>query len=78
MEIEETGGIYVNNNGFKKEYVTGKKDQYDLDYAIFRKAMEETETRNDLIKYLEQRSGYVISKIVDQNAKEFMEELELA
>ena len=51
--------------------------RYDLDYVIFRKAMEETETRNDLIKYLEQRFGYVISKIVDQNAKEFMEELEL-
>ncbi|MDA8055607.1 MAG: hypothetical protein M0Z77_08195 [Thermoplasmatales archaeon] len=45
--------------------------RYDLDYVIFRNAMEETETRNDLIKYLEQRSGYVISKIVDQNAKEF-------
>ena len=67
----------MNNNGFNKEYVTGKKDQYDLDYAIFQKAMEETETRDDLIKYLEQRFGYVISKIADQNAKGLMGELEL-
>ena len=39
--------------------------------------MEETETRDDLIKYLEQRFGYVIWKIADQNAKGLMGELEL-
>ncbi|MHB1527809.1 MAG: hypothetical protein ACYDAP_01060 [Thermoplasmataceae archaeon] len=31
-------------NKFEKEYVTGRKDQFDIDYAIFRKAVEETET----------------------------------
>ena len=64
-------------NPFTKEYYTGRKDQYDLDYAIFQKAMEETETKDDLIKYLEQRFGYVISKIADQNVRELMEDLEL-
>ncbi len=64
-------------NPFTKEYYTGRKDQYDLDYAIFQKAMEETETRDELIKFLEERFGYVISKIADQNAKELMEDLEL-
>ena len=64
-------------NPFTKEYYTGRKDQYDLDYAIFQKAMDETETRDDLIKDLEQRFGYVISKIADQNARELMEDLEL-
>ena len=64
-------------NPFTKEYYTGRKDQYDLDYAIFQKAMEETETRDDLIKYLEQRFGYVIWKIADRNAKGLMGELEL-
>ena len=39
--------------------------------------MDETETRDDLIKDLEQRFGYVISKIADQNARELMEDLEL-
>ena len=64
-------------NPFTKEYYTGRKDQYDLDYALFRKAVEETETRDELIKFLEERFGYVISKIADQNAKELMEDLEL-
>ena len=37
-------------NKFEKEYVTGRKDQFDIDYAIFRKAVEETGTREDLIQ----------------------------
>jgi len=37
--------IKMKNKGFVKEYVIGRKDQFDLDYAIFRKAVEETETR---------------------------------
>ncbi|MEM0135613.1 MAG: hypothetical protein QXU18_10405 [Thermoplasmatales archaeon] len=64
-------------NPFTKEYYTGRKDQYDLDYAIFRKAVEETQSREDLIKFLEERFGYVIAKIADQNARELMEEMEL-
>ena len=64
-------------NPFTKEYVSGRKDQYYLDYAIFQKAMEETETREELIKFLEERLGYVIAKIADQNARELIEELEL-
>jgi len=32
----------MKNNGFAKDYVIGRKDQFDLDYAIFRKAIEET------------------------------------
>ena len=64
-------------NPFTKEYYTGRKDQYDLDYALFRKAVEETGTRKELIKFLEERFGYVIAKIADHNAKELMEDLEL-
>ena len=64
-------------NPFTKEYYTGRKDQYDLDYALFRKAVGETETRDELIKFLEERFGYVIAKIADQNARELMEDLEL-
>ena len=64
-------------NPFTKEYYTGRKDQYDLDYALFRKAIEETETRDEMIKFLEERFGYVISKIADQNARDLMEDLEL-
>ena len=51
------------SNNFKKEYVTGRKDQYDLDYTIFRKCVEETDTREELIQLLEERMKYVISKM---------------
>lgn len=64
-------------NPFTKEYYTGRKDQFDIDYSIFRKAVEETQTREELIKYLEERFTYVISRIAVQNARELMEELEL-
>ena len=37
----ETRGIYVKNNGFKKEYVTGRKDQWDIDYKIMMKGYED-------------------------------------
>ena len=65
-------------NSFTKEYYTGRKDQYDIDYSIFRKAVEETQTREELIKYLEERFSYVISRIADENARELMEEMSLA
>ena len=41
-------------NPFTKEYYTGRKDQCDLDYAIFQKAMEEAGTIDELIKFLEE------------------------
>ena len=67
----------VRRNPFTKEYYTGRKDQYDIDYSIFRKAVEETQTREELIKYLEERLAYVISRIADENARELMEEMNL-
>lgn len=65
------------SNNFKKEYVTGRKDQYDLDNALFRKCVEETETREDLIQLYDDKLKYVISKIGSERANELMEELEL-
>ena len=49
-----------------KEYVIGRKDQFDLDYAIFRKAVEETETREDMINYIEEKMQYVISRVANE------------
>ncbi len=37
-------------NKFEKEYVTGRKDQFDIDYAIFMEAVEESETRRSSYK----------------------------
>lgn len=62
----------------KREYVTGRKDQYDLDYALFRKCVEETDTREDLIRLLDDRLKYVISKIGSERANELLEEMELS
>jgi len=69
--------ITMKNNGFVKEYVIGRKDQFDLDYAIFRNAIMETETREDLINYIEEKIQYVISKVASERAKTLMEEMEL-
>ena len=38
---------------FTKEYYTRRKDQYDIDYAMFRRAVEETQTREGLMEYLD-------------------------
>ena len=69
--------MMARRNPFTKEYYTGRKDQYDIDYSIFRRAVEETHTREELIKYLEERFSYVISRIADENARELMEEMNL-
>ncbi len=76
-ETGETGGIFMKNNGFVKEYVIGRKDQFDLDYSIFRKAMEEAETKEDMINYIEEKMQYVISRVASERAKTLMEEMEL-
>ena len=66
------------SNNFKKECVTGRKDQYDLDYALFRKCLEETDSREGLIQLLDEKLKYAISKIAFERANELMEELELS
>ena len=67
----------IKANSFKKEYITGRKDQYDLDYAIFRKCVEESNTMETLIELFEEKMKYVISKIGYERANDLMEELEL-
>ena len=55
--------MMARRNPFTKEYYTDRKDQYDIDYSIFRKAIEKTQTREELIKYMEEQLSYVISRI---------------
>ena len=64
-------------NKFAKEYVTGRKDQFDVDYAIFRKAVEETETREELIQKIDEKLNYVISHVANERAKDLMQEMNL-
>ena len=77
MGIEETGGIEVNNNGFKKEYVTGRKDQWDIDYRIMMKGYENTKTMEQFFEFLKENMSFVITKVSSERADELMEELEL-
>ena len=77
MEIEETGVIYVKNNGFKKEYVTGRKDQWDIDFKIMMKGYENTKTREQFFEFLKENMSFVITKVSNERADELMEELEL-
>ena len=64
-------------NPFTKEYYTGRKDQFDVDYAIFRKTAKEAETKEEFEKLLEERFNYMISRIADDNAKELLEDMQL-
>ena len=48
-KFRKNGRVDSVMNKFEKEYITGRKDQFDIDYAIFRKAVEETETREQRI-----------------------------
>ena len=67
----------VKRNPFTKEYYTGRKDQFDLDYAISRKGVDETKTKDELISFLEEKLKFVIAKIAEANSKELIEGLEL-
>lgn len=64
-------------NPFSKEYYTGRKDQFDLDYMIFRKAKESARTMEELISYLEEKFQFVIAKIAEENARELLEGMEV-
>ncbi|MDA8055717.1 MAG: hypothetical protein M0Z77_08760 [Thermoplasmatales archaeon] len=62
-------------NKIKKEYVAGRKDQFDLDFAIFKRAVMETKTREELVAAMESKFSLLISRLADDRAKDLMEEL---
>lgn len=64
-------------NPFTKEYNTGRKDQFDIDYTIFRKGVDETDTKEELVSFLEEKLKFVIAKIAEANSKELIEGMEL-
>ena len=67
----------MGNNGFKKEYVTGRKDQWDIDYKIMMKGYETSRTIDQYFEFLKENMGFVITKVSSERADELMEELEL-
>ena len=65
------------NNGFKKEYITGRKDQCDIDFKIMMKGYEVLKTIDQYFKFLKENMSFVITKVSSERADELMEELEL-
>ena len=65
----------MRGNLFSKEYNSGRKDQFDVDYAIFKKCAEEAQTKKELVDMKEKKFNYVISRIVDENAKKLLEDM---
>ena len=62
-------------NKIKKEYVAGRKDQFDLDFAIFKRAVMESKTREELVAAMESKFSLLISRLADDRAKDLMEGL---
>jgi hypothetical protein len=67
----------MGNNGFKKEYVTGRKDQWDIDYKIMMKGYQSTKTRDKFFEFLKENMSFLITKVSSERVDELMEEQEL-
>jgi hypothetical protein len=67
----------MGNNGFKKEYITGRKNQWDIDYKIMMKGYETSKTIGQYFEFLKENMNFVITKVSSDRADELMEELEL-
>ena len=67
----------MGNNGFKKEYITGRKDQWDIDFKIMMKGREVSRTIDQYFEFLKENMGFVITKVSSERADELMEDLEL-
>ena len=65
----------MGNNGFKKEYITGRKDQWDIDYKIMMKGREVSKTIDQYFEFLKENMSFVITKVSSERAEELMEEL---
>ncbi len=76
MQLRWREGRIV-NNGFKKEYITGRKDQWDIDYKIMMKGYEVSKTKDQYFEFLKENMSFVITKVSSERADELMEELEL-
>ncbi|MCL4450112.1 MAG: hypothetical protein M1386_02200 [Candidatus Thermoplasmatota archaeon] len=65
------------NNGFKKEYITERKDQWDTDYKIMMKGYEISKTIDEYFEFLKENMSFVITKVSSGRSDGLMEELKL-
>lgn len=60
-----------------KEYMTGRRDQYDLDLTTFWESVKETKSRDELINLYKDRMSLIISRLAYERAKNLQTEIEL-
>ncbi|MCL4447065.1 MAG: hypothetical protein M1556_01400 [Candidatus Thermoplasmatota archaeon] len=64
-------------NRFGKEFINGRKGQWDIDFKIIMKGSEVSSTIDQCFKFLKENISFVITKISNERVDELMEELEL-
>ena len=64
-------------NGFVKEYYTGRKDLFDVDYATFGKADESATSKEELVGMVNEKFHFVISRLGERRANTLKEDLGL-
>ncbi|MEM3191821.1 MAG: hypothetical protein QW292_06985 [Candidatus Parvarchaeota archaeon] len=64
-------------NGFRKEYITGRKNQWDIDYKRMMKGFEEPKTKEQFFEFLKEKMSCVIMEASSERAEDLMEEMEL-
>ena len=53
----------MGNNGFKKEYITGRKAQWDIDIKIIMKGREVSKTIDEYFEFPKENMSFVITKV---------------
>ncbi|MEM0136215.1 MAG: hypothetical protein QXU18_13495 [Thermoplasmatales archaeon] len=67
----------MKNNGFKKEYVMGKKDQLDIDYKTIMKRSEVSKTKEQCFESPKENMNLMITKVSSKSVEDLIEEMEL-
>jgi len=60
-----------------KEYMTGRRDQYDLDLTTFWESVKVTKSRAELINLYKEKMSLIISRLAYERAKDLQTEIEL-
>ena len=55
----------------------GRKDQFDVDYALFREAAKGAKTKEELVGMLNEKYQFVISRLAERRARTLKEDLGL-
>ena len=68
---------FVKENIMEREYNSGRRDQADTDYLVFRELVEEAVTKEELAEMIDERFNLIAEKMARKRSKNLMEELEL-